>query len=118
MTAGIIPQHPGGQNVDFTKEQFERFKLCLKDMYGVDYKGYKFVPGGEAYFEGYSGNKSNFYKWNPIGNITVRTDQKSYTEADLRRKFDPYGVTGAARVVGYTDRSSPYVNAIASTPSV
>ena len=50
----------------------------------------------------------------------MRTDQQSYSSTDLKQKLGPLAGSffGRGLVVGYTDRRSPYVNAIANDAGV
>ena len=112
----MVPQNsrtePG-----LTKEQFEKFKSCLHDLYGVEYKGHDFHwPGDESNFYGHTDAWRHWYDPRAIGDFTVRTDQHSYEIKDIKRKIDPAGTGRGATglTVGLTDSANPYVNAIAA----
>jgi len=65
-------------------------------------------------FRGRSDSRRHWYSPSAIAVFRVRTDQQSYSTADLHYKR--YGVLGGSGNVisGFTDRYSPYVNAIAN----
>jgi hypothetical protein len=109
----------GSRNqTNFTPEQFERFKTCLRDMFQVEYRNHSFTlpsSGGDSYFYGHTERGAHWYSISAIGDFTVRTDQQSYSMQHLAYKADRAGVGRVAggMVWGFTDSSSPYVNAIA-----
>ena len=80
------------------------------------YDGHHYDRNGEANFDGHSDSRAHFYSIWPIGPFSVRTDQASYSSDDLKRKFGPLAGSrfGGGIVAGFTDRRSPYVNAIAN----
>jgi hypothetical protein len=110
--AGPSPQKSTNE---FTPEQFEQFKSCLSSMFKVYYKGHRFENGGEAYFEGHSDVWPHFWSGS-VGDFTIRTDQQSYTTAQLKvKRYGLLGDIGGDKVInGLTEKSSPYVNAIAN----
>lgn len=108
-----LPQNPN--NDEFTPEQLEQFKKCLSEMYKVYYRNHHYDRNGEAYFDGHSDTRAPWSIFK-VGTFTVRTDQKSYSSTDLKHKLGPLSGSffGRGLVVGYTDKRSPYVNAIAN----
>ncbi len=81
-------------------------------MSKVYYQGHKFESGGEANFQGRSDSRRHLLSPTAIGDFTVRTDQQSYSTAQLHVKR--YGDLGGDHVInGFTDSRGPYVNAIA-----
>jgi len=98
---------------EFTPQQFEQFKSCLSNMYKVYYQGHKFESGGEASFQGHSDSRRHFFSPTAIGDFTVRTDQQSYSTSQLHvKRYGVLGDLGGGHVIyGFTDSSSPYVNA-------
>jgi hypothetical protein len=61
-------------------------------MFKVYYQDHKFESGGEAYFQGRSDSRRYFVSPTAIGDFQVRTDQQSYSTAQLQVK--KYGVLG------------------------
>jgi len=110
-TSAAQPQKPN----QFTPQEFEQFKSCLGTMFKVYYQDHKFESGGEAYFKGRSDSRRYFFSPTAIGDFQVRTDQQSYSTAQLRRKrYSLLGDLAGGNVInGFTDSRSPYVNAIA-----
>ena len=84
-------------------------------MFKVYYQDHKFESGGEAYFQGHSDSRRHWYSPTAIGDFSVRTDQQSYSTAQLHvKRYGVLGDLGGGYVInGFTDSSSPYVNAIA-----
>lgn len=106
---------------EFTPEQFEKFKSCLSSMFKVYYKEHHYDRNGEAYFTGHSDTRKHWYSFPfKVGTFTVRTDQQSYSINELKQKFGPLAGLrfGAGLVPGYTDKRSPFVNAIANDAGV
>lgn len=109
---------PQKSQTDFTAGQLESFKTCLHKMFQVDYQSHSFTlvdSGGDSYFYGHTERGASWYSLSAIGDFNVRTDQQSYTIQQLGYKADRAGVgkVGGGLVAGFTDPSSPYVNAIA-----
>jgi len=111
------PQSASQRNTPnvFTPAQLEQFKSCLSRMFKVYYKDHKFQSGGEASFQGRSDSRKHWYSLSAIGDFTVRTDQSSYSTAQLKvKRFSVFGGLAGGNVVnGFTDSSNPFVNAIA-----
>lgn len=109
----LFPQKPRPN--EFTPQQFERFKSCLSTMFKVYYQSHKFESGGEATFQGHSDSRRYLFSLFAIGDFTVRTDQQSYSTAQLHlKRYGVFGDLGGGHVInGFTDSSSPNVNAIA-----
>jgi hypothetical protein len=84
-------------------------------MFKVYYQDHKFESGGEAYFNGRSDSRRYFFSPTAIGDFQVRTDQQSYSTAQLHvKRYGVLGDLGGGHVInGFTDSSNPYVNAIA-----
>ncbi|HEX6285260.1 MAG TPA: hypothetical protein VFZ71_10315, partial [Pyrinomonadaceae bacterium] len=118
----LISFQPQKSNDDeFTPEQLEQFKSCLSTMFKVYYKDHQYDRNGEAYFKGHSDTRGpSWYSVFAVGTFTVRTDQQSYSSSALKAKFGPLAGSrfGGGIVVGYTDKRSPYVNAIANDAGV
>jgi YD repeat-containing protein len=117
-TTGANPQKPSDDQ--FTPEQLEQFKSCLSAMFKVYYRDHNYDRNGEAYFEGHSDTRQSWYSIFKLGTFRVRTDQTSYSSGDLKRKFGPLAGSrfGGGIVAGFTDKRSPYVNAIANDAGV
>ena len=108
------PSTPQNLPNTFTPQEFEQFKFCLS-LFKVYYQSHTFEYGGEAYFQGRSDSRRHSFSLTAIGEFEIRTDQRSYSTNQLRYK--KYGILGGSRddvIRGYTDPSSPYVNAIAT----
>jgi hypothetical protein len=100
---------------ELTTEQLEQFKSCLSSMFKVYYQDHHYDRNGEAYFDGHSDTRAPWSIFK-VGTFRVRTDQQSYSSTQLQQKFGPLagGFFGKGTVVGYTDRRSPFVNAISN----
>jgi len=110
------PQKPTNQ---FTPEQLEQFKTCLRETFQVEYRDHKYEREGEAYFKGYS-NLRKSWSFYSIGDFKVTTDQWNYSSEHLKTKYNKLGVgiRATGNVWGYTDPRSPYVNAIANDAGI
>jgi YD repeat-containing protein len=110
---------PQNTNDEFTSQQLEQFKSCLSTMFKVYYRDHKYNRNGEAYFDGHSDRWPHFWSGS-VGDFRVTTDQESYSSTALAYKIDPsgIGVVGGHNIVGYTDKRSPYVNAIANNAAM
>ncbi len=117
--SNLNPQNNKATN-QFTPEQLERFKTCLRDMFEVEYRSHRYEKGGEAGFNGYTKRGAGWYSIFKIGEFHVRTDQRSYSAQQLKIKHDKLGsgVVAGGNVWGYTDPKSPYVNAIANDAEI
>ena len=116
MQLGFEPVEPQkSQDDNFTPEQLERLKDCLSEMFKVYYKDHHYDRNGEAYFAGHSDTRAPWSIFK-VGSFTVKTDQQSYSSTDLKRKLGPLAGSffGRGLVVGFTDKRSPFVNAIAN----